>query len=311
MEKYLIDYLSHIGSDRFDYKYEMVPCEVCGKESFTIIRDTINIGKGSYGKCPVQSCNYCGFIMQNPRFEKKFYQDYYRKYYRNMTHGNKAAPNREFLDNQIQRSRNLIAFLSEYIPARGAVLDVGASSGGFLIPFQEMGWEVRGNDPDSAYVEYGAKELKVPLDHIDAEDMTLQENHYDLIIIMGSLEHVFDPNVVLKKCRSACKHESLLVLEGRFTPHNISKNYFNHNHHRYLRRVPIQQVMIKHGWKPFIVTDQPICGNKTGRDGNGYCIGKAGNIPTPAELFALIEGGLKISPSEIINEFDLLDSKCN
>ena len=40
------------------------------------------------------------------------------------------------------------------------------------------------------------------------------ENKFDLIIIMGSLEHVFNPNIVLEKCRRASK-SGLLRCYGR------------------------------------------------------------------------------------------------
>ncbi len=308
MEEYIIKYLEHIQSDRFDYEVKMVPCEVCGRMEFTVVREEISLGQGVYGKYPVQACNHCGFLMHNPRFEKTFYQDFYRKYYRRMTHHN-TKPMHEFVENQVVRANNMIDYLKDYLPERGAVLDVGSSSGGFLIPFRDMGWDVYGNDPDKEHVEYGINELKLPIEFIDAEEMQLEPNSFDLIIIMGSLEHVYDPNIILKKCRQASKEGGLLVLEGRFRPLGLSKNFFNHNHHRYLRKTHIQLMMIKHGWQPFIATDDPVCGVNVQREGNGYCVGRAITIPTQSELDVVIEGGLKDVPSETIKEFDDFDAQ--
>ena len=40
----------------------------------------------------------------------------------------------------------------------------------------------------------------------------------DLIIIMGSLEHVSDVNIVMKKIERAIKKNGILVLEARGDP---------------------------------------------------------------------------------------------
>ena len=67
---------------------------------------------------------------------------------------------------------------------------------------------------------------------------------------MGSLEHVFDPNKTLKKCRQSAKINSYILLEARGYPQNHSKLYFNHNHHRYFSKKSLEMILLKHGWQP-------------------------------------------------------------
>ena len=306
MEKYVAEYLGHIGIENDNYKHEMVKCEICDSKEFTIIRDVISLGKNTYGKLPIQACDKCGHIMQNPRFERRFYQDFYRIYYRQMIKGS-ALPSQDLIDDQIFRAENLLNYLKPYFPKSGSMLDVGCGVGGFLIPFQESGWETYGTDPDKDYVNHGKDVLKLPVDYMDAEDMVLEDDKYDLIIIMGSLEHVFDPNIILEKCRKASKKDAILVLEGRFSLLGFSRDFFNHNHHRYLRKNAIELIMIKHGWKPFITTEDPICGDT--RAGNGYCIGRTCDIPEKNELLSIIENGQRVDPKEIIFELDGADEK--
>jgi len=300
------DYLKYVGAGNKNFKYEMAPCEICDGTEFTVMREIVGIGQGKYGKLPVQACNRCGYLMQNPRFERAFYQEFYRNYYRLITNAS-PDPSQTFIDDQLLRGRKLYEFVKEYLPEKGAMLDVGCSSGGFLIPFKEKGWEVYGTDPDQGYVKYGRDVLGVPIEVKDAEEMELEIGKYDLVIIMGSLEHVFDPNVILQKCRKASKEGGILVLEGRFTPLGLSKNYFNHNHHRYLRRNSMELTMIKHGWQPFITTEEMICSES--RIGNGYCFGRTSPAPSHEELIRLIKGGKRIDPQETLRELVLCDSR--
>ena len=276
-------YLEYLGIKN-QYKYSLIPCELCGNKDFLMIREKISFGTDAgLGDMPVQACKGCGYLMQNPRFESNFYKYYYGEYYRMVTN-NVTLPSEDFIENQISRGRNLKLYLDEFINQPGTMIDVGCSVGAMMIPFRETGWSIYGVDPDHRFVDYGKNELKLPVEVADAENMQLEDNKYDLIIIMGSLEHVFDPNKVLKLCRKAAKKDATLVLEGRFNPLGQSTSYLNHNHHRYLREETIGLLMAKHGFEPFHTTKEQICGKDTGRHGNGYCLGKACAIPTIEEF---------------------------
>jgi adenylosuccinate synthase len=76
---------------------------------------------------------------------------------------------------------------------------------------------------------------------------------------------------------------------------------------KYLRKNAIELIMIKHGWKPFITTEDPICGDT--RAGNGYCIGRTCDIPEKNELLSIIENGQRVDPKDIISELDGIDEK--
>jgi SAM-dependent methyltransferase len=236
------EYLRHLGISG-DYAYEMVPCELCGGTDFRVVRDEISIGRGEYGILPVQVCEGCGFLMQNPRFEREFYRQFYRSYYR-LVIKQSTLPSKDFIDDQIQRGRNLLSSCREHLGDPGRMLDVGCSAGGMLLPFREEGWDVYGMDPDTDYVKYGQEELGLSIDYMDGEDMDLNGREFDFIIIMGSLEHVRDPNTILEHCRRACSPASILLMEGRFRPLGHSRDYFNHNHHRYLRKRSLEKLEV-------------------------------------------------------------------
>jgi SAM-dependent methyltransferase len=305
METFLKDYLRHIQMEG-DYTSEYIPCEICGDPASTVVREEISLGKGIFGKLPVVTCNTCGFLYQNPRFNKEFYEDYYAKHYRNVIFG-KTDPSQEFVDDQIRRGGLLYESIVSHLPERGALLDVGSSVGGMMQAFMEHGWEALGTDPDIGFVNYGKEKLGLPVIAVGAEEMELEARKYDLIIIMGSLEHVYDPNLTLELCRKAAKPGSLLLLEGRGHPQSASKTYFNHNHHRYFTLNSIELMMFKHGWQPLLTTDNLICGPT--RPGGIYCLGRLGAVPTHDEFLAMIRSGKREAPETILGKFDALDRK--
>lgn len=302
------DYLSYLKIDK-PFLYESVPCELCGSDDFLLIREFVSFGGKNIGRLPVQCCNKCGYLMQNPRFERAFYQYYYGEYYRKVTNSF-VNPTEEFVQNQIYRGQNLKEFIDDYLPEPGKILDVGSSVGAMLIPFKNAGWAIYGVDPDHRFVQYGREKLNLDVDAADAESMKLKNGDYDLIIIMGSLEHVYDVNRVLELCRKAAKPGGYLLLEGRFRPLSHSTRYLNHNHHRYLREETIGFLMQKHGFEPILTTDKMICGEDSGREGNGYCLGKASDVPSEAEFQKMVEARRDLGiAQQILTELNEWDRK--
>ena len=74
------DYLDFIGSDK-EYKPKMQSCEVCGSNDFFQLLSHTDAGNNVLAPLPVQVCNKCGFIMQNPRFSREYYKRFYSEFY--------------------------------------------------------------------------------------------------------------------------------------------------------------------------------------------------------------------------------------
>ena len=287
MEPYLLEYLRGVGIVD-QVSAAALPCEVCGGDDHDILVDTVEVGNEQFGRLPVVGCANCGFIYQNPRFNQEFYDSYYDKYYRLMLFGD-AEPEKDFLLDQVRRGEHLYRSLAARLPKQGKLLDVGCSAGGLMVAFAKRGWEVLGTDPDSTYVEFGRRRLGLRLEAVSAEAMELPDASYDLIVITGSLEHVFDVNRVLALCRKACAPGGMLFIEGRALNYGLMKGYFSHNHRRYLSLHSIELLMLKHGWTPILSTDAPLCGPT--RPGAVHVLGRAGDPLDAAALQGEIDGG--------------------
>ena len=283
-----------------DYKVKIARCEICNSSKSTKIIDIISWSQKNFGYMPIVACNFCGFVFQIFRFSKKFYETFYSKYYREKIFQN-LKPSKKFILDQKSRGEKLYNFLKKekFIKKKGRMLDVGCSSGLFLRPFIKKGWKCFGNDPDKAYVDYGVEKYNLPIKFEQAENMKLKKNSLDLIIIMGSLEHCYDPNIVMKKCSEAAKNNCVLVLEGRGNPQSKSKNFFNHNHHRYFSENSLELIMIKFGFNPVFSTSYPITGPT--RKGGIYTIGiKKRN---KVNLMKIISSGKRESTDSVIYKY--------
>ena len=156
-----------------------------------------------------------------------------------------------------------------------------------------------------------SKGLKIDL--TPAEKMNYDSN--GLIIIIGSLEHVFDPNI--EQCWKLL-HEWHLIIEGRYYPISESFRWLNSNHHRFFTNESAQAIFIKHGFKILKSTTDLVCGGNTGRNGAGFAFGMKNSknkkfLDSTNNIFSeLLISKLKIenlikSPEEIINKINSHD----
>lgn len=254
-----------------DYQATSIPCEICDSSASVTLLEQVNGPQEKAVALPVVGCTQCGHIYQAYRFDSQFYQDYYDKFYRLNLFGD-STPDKSFFHDQIKRGDYLYKSLSQWLPERGRLVDVGCSAGGLMIPFAKRGWQVKGNDPDSAYAQYG-KMLGLNIETVSAEEMTT-EQQADLIIINGSLEHVYDVNQVMAKCQAMAAPQGLLLIEGRALGYGMQQDYLTHNHRRFLTPNSIELLMLKHGWTPILTTETPLCGPT--RPGAVFVLGRAG-----------------------------------
>jgi 2-polyprenyl-3-methyl-5-hydroxy-6-metoxy-1,4-benzoquinol methylase len=302
-KKFVKKYLNFLKIKKF-YSMKYYKCEICGKKDTTIIKKKIHWHGKKFGILPVHCCNNCGFVFQNPRFNKKFYLDYYKSLYGEIIHQKKTEANKalkppnEYLKDQKKRGQLLFEFLKKFNLKKGTVLDVGCGTGMMLTPFLKNGWKCSGNDPIKSYIEYGRNKLDLPVEWLQSEDMRLKKNSIDLVIIMGSLEHVYDINLVMKKLEKAIKKNGILVLEARGDPLGSTKDFFNQNHHRYFFGNTMELVMRKYGWEPLLTTRYPVTGPT--RPNTQFCIGRYKGQSIKKGFQNLIKNGKKETALDII-----------
>jgi 2-polyprenyl-3-methyl-5-hydroxy-6-metoxy-1,4-benzoquinol methylase len=279
------------------YKPKLKACEICGSKKTKLLRRKISWNNNRFGVLPVHCCTNCGFLFQNPRFSKEFYFNYYKKTYRDITLKTQIPP-KIYLKDQKNRGEKLYKFLKPMLPKKGSMLDVGSSVGLMMKPFLNNKWKCQGNDPIKAYAEWGKEKYKLPVEWMQSEDMKVKKNSLDLIIIMGSIEHVVDLNRVMRKCQNGIKKNGILVLESRGDPLGNTKGFFNQSHHRYFFENTLQLIMIKYGWEPFISTKYPITGPT--RENTIFVLGRYKGSKISKNFKKLIAAGKRETFEDIV-----------
>jgi SAM-dependent methyltransferase len=90
------------------------------------------------------------------------------------------------------------------------LLDVGCGNGAFLAMARELGWQVRGLEPDEASAQE-AREAGLDVECASLLDAAMEER-FDVITMNHVLEHLHEPEAALRKAYSLLKPGGLLWL---------------------------------------------------------------------------------------------------
>lgn len=204
-------------------------CPVCNSNSRTILlKDLVDtLFYCAPGKWDLYSCNDCQSAYLDPRPTRESIGLAYQSYY---THGQEAPRSAEELRG-IRRLQRLLAngyknwkfgtdlqpsskfgVLAATVlphqkaildrqfrhlkPGRGRVLDIGFGDGGFIENAQSIGWEAEGIDVDEEAVR-AAQSRGLNVRHGLPHDL---EGPFDVVTMSHVIEHLHDPNDMLREC---------------------------------------------------------------------------------------------------------------
>jgi 2-polyprenyl-3-methyl-5-hydroxy-6-metoxy-1,4-benzoquinol methylase len=118
----------------------------------------------------------------------------------------------ETLDERLRNARVRVRYVQRF--ARdGALLDVGAAGGAFVLEATRAGFTARGIEPSPAFARHARESLGVDVADGRLEDADLEPASLDVITLWHVLEHVPEPLAALAICVRALRPGGLLVLE--------------------------------------------------------------------------------------------------
>ncbi len=287
-------YLEIIGMNG-RYRPRTIPCEICDSRRFSLLQSKGRVGgPGVYGPLPVRVCGRCGFVMINPRYERRFYIDYYRKTYRHVATG-RSAPTAEYLRRQTHRGEQILRFIEKAASSAGKMLDIGCSAGATMVPFLKAGWRCAGVDPDVGSVKTG-RGLRLPVRIGDAENLPFRKGEFSLAVSLGTFEHVYDFSRAMRRCRFVLEEGGLLLMRTRsHAMWGSPLEYYNHNHYRYFSNRTLKLALLRFGFKPIRFTSEPL----EGIPGAYYTLARAARPLSRAELLDAIDGGTRDSAADL------------
>lgn len=94
---------------------------------------------------------------------------------------------------------------------KGALLDVGSGTGGFVSEMQQQGWQVTGLEPDA-----DARKVSKEVNGIELADInqffSLNAKSYDVITMWHVLEHVHDLQVYISQLKNLLKDNGKIFI---------------------------------------------------------------------------------------------------
>jgi len=177
-------------------------CRLCGNDNFNLYLKGSVKGKPVY----IVRCVNCGLIFKNPMLSDRERLELYAKDY--FEHG--------YLDkeNQIrlyEKARFLLERLLTYCN-KGRLLDIGAASGAYVRAAIDKGWEAYGIELSPLAVTFAKDNWKVDLMQGTLEEAHFQDNFFDAIILIHTLEHLPDPFETLREINKILKRTGMLYV---------------------------------------------------------------------------------------------------
>ena len=186
-----------------------VTCHLCGADETELVTNKTRYKTS----CTIVRCKKCGLVYMNPRPTEeevvKFYSEVYRELYKPLTPEEYDKRRDSFAR---ERAKFIEKAISKYNVSGKTILDVGCATGNFLGFWKDKGWEVVGVEPDSNYADYAEKHgvsiLRGTVDNVD-----LPENHFDIVTLFHTLEHLVDPIGSLAEIKKTLKDNGALFIE--------------------------------------------------------------------------------------------------
>jgi SAM-dependent methyltransferase len=165
-----------------------VSCPFCGSDDYETLVPHERYGTGF----PTVICRRCCLIYLRRRWPDDVYRSFYTEEYRILDKIELSLEER--YARQVARSGRVLDFCGPYFPGtQGAILDVGASTGGYVNALSwATGCRVIGIEPsveESTFARAcGADVRSETLDTAGFDPAS-----FDLVVLAGTIDHLFDP----------------------------------------------------------------------------------------------------------------------
>ncbi len=245
------------------YEMELVPCTLCGGESFT---DCITGAKDLYnhldGEFNVMRCDNCDFVLTNPRPTREtigyFYPDstgYYQpetitpkttmkeRIFQSLlanSHGYPLPRLPKIVDALVGwywRSKIRLNHFPDFWRPEARLMDIGCAWGRYLKIMQGYGWDVHGLEFNQQAVDYARNELGLTnVRQGMLEDHAYDDGFFDVVHMSMVLEHLHEPQDALAKIARMIKPDGQVILS---VPNFASYEREKFDRYWYALQVPV------------------------------------------------------------------------
>ena len=158
-------------------------------------------------ECEIWACGKCSLIFPNPMPKPLGGVDQHYS----MDAEEYFAAHEEL--NRSAGSIELIMTAEKLLGRKGKLLDVGVGRGENLLAALERGWECEGIEPSATFADRIEKITGAKIWRDAIEDCEIAEGEFDVVILSAVLEHLYDPDAVIRKISECLRPGGLLYLD--------------------------------------------------------------------------------------------------
>lgn len=149
-----------------------------------------------FGKQNVYQCDDCGLVFVNPLPEAGILKNHYNKHF--FTEKFDFLKSGEIWKDFYELN---LAYI-EKIRQKGKLLEIGCGLGHFLNAAKKRGWETVGVELSEFAAKYASDTFGLRVYHGLFENFGFADNHFDVVALWATLEHLTDP---VKKLFEICR----------------------------------------------------------------------------------------------------------
>ncbi len=220
-------------------RIEITRCQLCGSAE-----STLEFEEPPY---KVLRCADCQLVFVTPRWSDEALHDVYNEDYwrsdspKTKGYADYASESELYLKTFRRRTR----LVRQYLPAKARILDVGCAAGFFLRVMREHGHDVRGVELSQAIAQEAIRDLGEDrvwvgtLDSVPEDREGYAKGSFDLVTMWDVIEHVADPQEILRQARAMLKPGGHLLIETQNVDSRFARmlgpkwHHFKHEEHIY------------------------------------------------------------------------------
>ncbi len=191
-------------------------CPICDTSEFKKVFNLFDDRYGEPNLYSIKECVKCGHFCTFPRIKNENLSDLYGNYY-----PRKNINIESILDEAKNESKKYSSFFrwlkgtnnqgQFYARKNDLFLDIGCGSGVSLIEAKNLGAKAFGLEADPN-VKRIANKLNLKIYNGDLENSPFKETLFDLIVLNQVIEHIPEPDLLLKKLTNNLTRKGLIII---------------------------------------------------------------------------------------------------
>jgi SAM-dependent methyltransferase len=180
---------------------ELPPSKFVGKRGGRAHRENLGV------EAEIWMCGQCGLLFPNPMpipvgGLAQHYNEDPDEYF--------AAHDQS---GKFENAARMVEKAEELLGYRGRLLDVGVGRGEILTAAKKNGWKIEGIEPSETFADRAEKNIGAKIWRTSVEEVVLPPKFYDCIMLAAVLEHLYDPDLIIKKLSASLKKGGLLYVD--------------------------------------------------------------------------------------------------